>query len=141
MSEQAAVETVQPQREFIWGTGRRKTAVARVRLTRGSGKITVNGKDVDAFFNEDRDRSQVRAPFAATKTQGIYDCIATVAGGGFSAQAGAVSLGVARSLAKIEESFTPALREQGLLTRDSRMKERKKYGLHGARRGTQFSKR
>lgn len=141
MSEQAAVEAVKPQREFILGTGRRKTAVARVRLTRGSGKITVNGKDMPVFFNEETDRARVLAPFAATKMQGLYDCLATVEGGGFAAQAGAVSLGVARALAKIDENFTPSLREQGLLTRDSRMKERKKYGLHGARRGTQFSKR
>lgn len=143
MSEQQVVveQEKEPPREFIWGTGRRKTAVARVRLARGEGKITVNGQEVDAFFDEERDRQSVRAPFTATKTLGMYDCIATVAGGGFTGQAGAVSLGIARALLKIDENFVPPLREAGLLTRDSRMKERKKYGLHGARRGTQFSKR
>lgn len=143
MSDQVLVEQpeAQPPREFTWGTGRRKTAVARVRLARGGGKITVNGHEVEAFFTEDRDRQRVRAAFTATKTLGMYDCIATVEGGGFSAQAGAVSLGVARALAKVDETLAPALRDEGLLTRDSRMKERKKYGLHGARRGTQFSKR
>lgn len=143
MSEQATAQQVEkaPAREFIWGTGRRKTSVARIRLARGDGKMSVNGRDVEAFFNEDRDRNQVRAAFNATKTLGMYDCIATVAGGGFTGQAGAVSLGIARALSKIDDNFVPALRDAGLLTRDSRMKERKKYGLHGARRGTQFSKR
>jgi small subunit ribosomal protein S9 len=143
LSEQATAQQVEkaPAREFIWGTGRRKTSVARIRLARGDGKMSVNGRDVEAFFNEDRDRNQVRAAFNATKTLGMYDCIATVAGGGFTGQAGAVSLGIARALSKIDDNFVPALRDAGLLTRDSRMKERKKYGLHGARRGTQFSKR
>ena len=143
MSEQVTAQEVEkaPAREFIWGTGRRKTSVARIRLARGNGKMSVNGRDVEVFFNEDRDRNQVRAPFNATKTLGMYDCIATVEGGGFTGQAGAVSLGIARALSKIDENFIPALRDAGLLTRDSRMKERKKYGLHGARRGTQFSKR
>ena len=141
MSEQITAEPQVPVREYIWGTGRRKTSVARVRLTRGEGKITVNGRDLEAFFTEDRDRAQVRAPFKSTKTVGVYDCIATVKGGGITGQAGAVSLGIARALVIIDETFVPALREGELLTRDSRMKERKKYGLHGARRGTQFSKR
>lgn len=142
MSEQVSVETTSaPKKEYIWGTGRRKSAVARVRLLRGTGKITVNGRDMEAFFTEDRDRASVRAPFNATKTLGAYDCIATVEGGGFSGQAGAVCLGVARALSSIDEGYVPVLREHGLLTRDPRMKERKKYGLHGARRGTQFSKR
>jgi len=143
LSEQETVNTVQEQapREFYWGTGRRKTSGARVRLTRGSGKIVVNGRDLEAFFTEDKDRLQVRAAFNATKTAGQYDTTANVAGGGFTGQAGAVSLGIARALLKINETFVAPLREAGLLTRDSRMKERKKYGLHGARRGTQFSKR
>ncbi len=142
MSENVTTqEQAKPAKEYIWGTGRRKTSVARVRLARGAGKVTVNGRDLEAFFTEDKDRSKVRAPFTATKTLGMYDCVSTVEGGGFTGQAGAVSLGIARALVKLDETFLPQLREAGLLTRDSRMKERKKYGLHGARRGTQFSKR
>ncbi|MHC4711874.1 MAG: 30S ribosomal protein S9 [Planctomycetota bacterium] len=125
----------------MWGLGRRKTAVARVRLRRGGGKIAVNGKDLEEYFTEDRDRQNVRAPFTVTKTLGMYDCAANVKGGGFTGQAGAVTLGIARALVKIDPNFTATLREAGLLTRDPRMKERKKYGLHGARRATQFSKR
>lgn len=128
-------------KEYFWGTGRRKTSIARVRLRRGGGKITVNGKELGDFFCEERDRQNVRAPFTVTKTLGMYDCIANVKGGGFSGQAGAVTLGIARSLVKIDETLVHPLREAGLLTRDPRMKERKKYGLHGARRATQFSKR
>ena len=143
MSDQVTAESEQkaPAREYVWGTGRCKSSVARVRLARGGGKISINGHDLDAFFTEEKDRLRVRAPFSATKTLGMYDCIATVEGGGFTGQAGAVSLGIARALVKVDEALLPALREEGLLTRDSRMKERKKYGLHGARRGTQFSKR
>lgn len=141
MSDQVIVQPQVPAKEYTWGTGRRKTSVARVRLTRGEGKITVNSRDLESFFTEDRDRERVRAPFKSTKTLGVYDCIATVEGGGYTGQAGAVSLGIARALVAIDETFIPVLREAELLTRDSRMKERKKYGLHGARRGTQFSKR
>ena len=146
MSQENAVEITEiaqqaQHREFYLGTGRRKSAGARVRLARGGGKISVNGKDLDVFFSEDKDRQKVRAPFSVTKTLGMYDCIAKAKGGGFTGQAGSVSLGIARALVKIDETFGPQLREAGLLTRDSRMKERKKYGLHGARRGTQFSKR
>jgi small subunit ribosomal protein S9 len=137
----AATAEAKPAKEYIWGTGRRKSSVARVRIARGSGTVTVNGRELEAFFTEDKDRNKVRAPFNATKTLGMYDCISTVEGGGFTGQAGAVSLGIARALVKLDETFLPSLREAGLLTRDSRMKERKKYGLHGARRGTQFSKR
>jgi small subunit ribosomal protein S9 len=135
------IEETEAPREYIWGLGRRKTAVARVRLRRGGGKIAVNGKDLEEYFTEDRDRQNVRAPFTVTKTLGMYDCAANVKGGGFTGQAGAVTLGIARALVKIDPNFTATLREAGLLTRDPRMKERKKYGLHGARRATQFSKR
>lgn len=143
MSEENIVEVEETPvaRDFHWGTGRRKSSGARVRLARGGGKMSINGRDLEAFFHEDKDRQKVRAPFTVTKTLGMYDCIAKVEGGGFTGQAGAVSLGIARALVKIDESFLPLLRQAGLLTRDSRMKERKKYGLHGARRGTQFSKR
>ncbi len=143
MSEQMnpPVDEKPAPKEYFWGTGRRKSSGARVRLARGSGKITVNGRELETFFHEDKDRSMVRAPMAATKTLALYDCTAVVEGGGITGQAGAVSLGIARALLKVDENNIAALREAGLLTRDSRMKERKKYGLHGARRGTQFSKR
>ncbi len=135
------IEETEAPREYIWGLGRRKTAVARVRLRRGGGKISVNGKDLEEYFTEDRDRQNVRAPFTVTRTLGMYDCAANVKGGGFTGQAGAVTLGIARALVKIDPNFVATLRESGLLTRDPRMKERKKYGLHAARRATQFSKR
>lgn len=146
MSEQELVSEIEVDqaespREYVWGLGRRKTAVARVRLRRGGGKISVNGKDLEEFFTEDRDRQSVRSPFTVTKTLGMYDCMANVKGGGFSGQAGAVTLGIARAMVKMDETFNGPLREAGLLTRDPRMVERKKYGLHKARRATQFSKR
>lgn len=146
MSEQELAQIAESQeieapKEYIWGLGRRKTATARVRLRRGGGKISINGKDLEQFFTEDRDRQNVRGPFTITKTLGMYDCAANVKGGGFTGQAGAVTLGIARALVKIDETFAHALREAGFLTRDPRMKERKKYGLHKARRATQFSKR
>ena len=112
-----------------------------MRLRRGGGKISINGKDLGEYFTGESHRQQVRAPFTVTKTLGMYDCIANVKGGGFTGQAGAVTLGIARALVKIDPEHYAVLRERGLLTRDPRMKERKKYGLHGARRGTQFSKR
>ena len=146
MSEQELVSNVEVDqtespREYVWGLGRRKTAVARVRLRRGGGKIFINGKDIEEFFTEDRDRQSVRSPFTITKTLGMYDCMANVKGGGFTGQAGAVTLGIARAMLKMDESFNDPLRDAGLLTRDPRMVERKKYGLHKARRATQFSKR
>jgi len=127
--------------EYVWGLGRRKTSTARVRLRRGGGKISVNGKDLNDFFCEDRDRLNIRGPFTVTKTLGMYDCIAKVSGGGFTGQAGAITLGIARALVKTDENLAAQLREAGYLTRDARMIERKKYGLHKARRATQFSKR
>jgi len=127
--------------EYYWGTGRRKTAVARVRLRRGGGKITVNGRELDRYFTEEDDRQFVRAPLTVTRTLGMYDCLAYVMGGGISGQAGAVSLGIARALVRIDESLVQPLREARLLTRDPRMTERKKYGRRKARRGQQFSKR
>ena len=146
MSEQELVSEIEvdqaeSQRECVWGLGRRKTAVARVRLRRGGGKIFVNGKELEEYFTEDRDRQNVRSPFTVTKTLGMYDCMANVTGGGFTGQAGAVTLGIARALVRIDENFNGPLRDAGLLTRDPRMSERKKYGLHKARRATQFSKR
>lgn len=126
---------------FIWGTGRRKTSVARVRVRPGEGIFTVNGRDVNAFFTQERDRQAVHAPLKATDCLGRYDILVNVKGGGYAGQAGAVVLGIARALLKDNPVLMPKLREGGYLTRDARMKERKKYGRRGARRGFQFSKR
>ncbi len=127
--------------KWTWGTGRRKTAVARVRIADGSGKIEVNGRPLDHFFTEDKHLADVQAPLHATGTLGRIDVFVNVKGGGFSGQAGATMLGVARALRNLDAGFYPALREGSFLTRDSRMKERKKYGQKGARKGFQFSKR
>jgi small subunit ribosomal protein S9 len=123
------------------GTGRRKTSVARVRLTRGTGAMTVNKRDVDEYFNIDRTRNACKAPLKATKTLGKFDVFVNVRGGGTSSQADAVMLGVARALRHAVDDAEPILRENGFLTRDSREVERKKYGKAGARRSYQFSKR
>jgi len=128
-------------KEYIWGTGRRKTAVARVRLSRGTGTITINRRPFDQYFLTEEDRRTALAPLHATKAFGRYDILINARGGGISGQAGAVKLGIARALKKIEPALDSVLRSQGLLTRDPRMKERKKYGLRGARRGVQYSKR
>lgn len=128
-------------KEYIWGTGRRKTAVARVRLSRGGGTIIVNGRPFEKYFLTDDDRRAALAPLQATKAFGRYDILINARGGGIGGQAGAVKLGIARALKKIEPALDSVLRSQGLLTRDPRMKERKKYGLRGARRGVQYSKR
>jgi small subunit ribosomal protein S9 len=126
---------------YIWGTGRRKTATARVRIKPGTGKFTVNGREFEQFFvTEDTRRAAVQ-PLVITETRNNYDIWANVDGGGPNGQAGAISLGVARALVKENENFDKLLRENGLLTRDSRKVERKKYGRHKARRSTQFSKR
>lgn len=127
--------------QFIWGTGRRKTSIARVRLKKGNGKIFVNENELDRYFTIDRDRTQVRAPLKATKTIGDYDVLVNVKGGGITGQAGAISLGIARALCKADVSLADPLRKEGLLTRDSRMKERKKYGKKGARKSFQWTKR
>jgi len=123
------------------GTGRRKTSVARVRLTPGTGKILVNGRSMTDYFTLETLRTQAARPLAATGTADKYDVQVNVAGGGPSGQAGAVRLGIARALLTVDESFRSALRAEGLLTRDSRMRERKKYGQPGARKRFQFSKR
>lgn len=125
----------------IWGTGRRKTAVARVRLLEGSGVITVNGKPMEKFFNEEKQRRDIVSPLEATDMYGKLDFIVTTAGGGASGQSGAVMLGIARALKKYNSDFDRILHDGGFLTRDSRMKERKKYGQKGARKKFQFSKR
>ena len=122
-------------------TGKRKTSIARVRLKKGNGKITVNNKELDSYFPIDRDRGMVCSPLKATKAQGDFDVLANVNGGGITGQAGAISLGIARALVKSDSALAEPLREGGFLTRDSRMKERKKYGQKGARKSFQWTKR
>jgi len=123
-------------------TGRRKSSVARVRLLPGTGKITVNKKDLEEYFGMELVKAEVRRPFEVTGTAGKYDVIATVNGGGFTGQAGALRHGISRALCEVDaEAYRPALKAAGFLTRDPRMKERKKYGLKKARRASQFSKR
>ena len=124
-----------------YGTGRRKSSIARVRIVEGTGKITVNGKTLDEFFGADTLKVIVKQPLTVTNTLEKYDVIASVNGGGFSGQAGAIRLGVARALNEANAEFRPTLKSNGFLTRDSRAKERKKYGLKKARKAPQFSKR
>ncbi len=124
-----------------YGTGRRKKSIARVRLIPGTGVITINKRDIDDFFGLDTLKLITRQPLEATNTMGKFDIVSTVIGGGVTGQAGAIRLGIARALLEVDESFRPVLKAKGLLTRDPRMKERKKYGLKGARRAPQFSKR
>ncbi len=123
------------------GTGRRKESVARVRLLPGSGRIVVNGKEMDQYFGLDTLKLIVRQPLVATETEGRFDVIAKVEGGGFSGQAGAIRHGISRALLQADDGYRPILKKSGYLTRDPRMKERKKYGLKKARRAPQFSKR
>ena len=126
--------------EFI-GTGRRKSSVARVRLTPGTGKLTINDRTLEHYITVPELRTQAIEPLTVTQTADKYDVIISVDGGGVSGQAGAIRLGIARALLKAAIELKPALREKGFLTRDSRMKERKKYGQPGARKRFQFSKR
>ena len=129
------------EQEVFNGTGRRKSSVARVRLMSGKGNITVNGKPLDEYFGEETLKVIVKQPLTATETLDKYDVIATVKGGGFSGQAGAVRHGIARALNAANLEYRPTLKSNGFLTRDSRNKERKKYGLKKARKAPQFSKR
>ena len=124
-----------------YGTGRRKSSIARVRVVEGSGKITVNGQDLDEFFGLDTLKVIVKQPLSVTNTTTKYDVIATVKGGGATGQAGAIRHGLARALNAANTEFRPVLKSNGFLTRDPRMKERKKYGLKKARKAPQFSKR
>lgn len=126
---------------YIWGLGRRKTSVARVRIRPGTGKFVVNDREMGAYFNHERDRGLARRPLDVTETGKSYDVFVNVVGGGYSGQTGAVVLGLARALIKVNPEFGPKLRDAGLLTRDPREVERKKYGQAGARRRFQFSKR
>ena len=127
--------------KWIWGTGRRKTAVARVRLAEGSGVFQINKRAVEDYFTEHKHKADAHAPLEVTGMLGKVDVYVNVAGGGLAGQAGAVMLGVARALKRVNGEFDHALRNGGFLTRDSRMKERKKYGQKGARKRFQFSKR
>jgi small subunit ribosomal protein S9 len=157
------VAETKTKKQFYLGTGRRKTAVARVRMSEGTGKITVNGKPVEQYFTEVKDHNAVYGPLRVTEMLNRVDVIVTVAGGGFTGQGGAVSQGIARALKQYfgitapatpapaaeadgqpqpqEPAVAKALRDSGYLTRDGRMKERKKYGRKGARKSFQFSKR
>ena len=126
---------------YFYGTGRRKKSVARVRLVPGTGVITINDRDIEEYFGLDTLKLVVNQPFGVTNTTGKFDIICRVNGGGFSGQAGAIRHGVARALLLADETYRPALKKAGFLTRDPRMKERKKYGLKAARRAPQFSKR
>ena len=125
----------------ILGTGRRKTSIARVRIRPGAGKVRINRHELEEYFHNTRQRNAVVAPLEQTGKRAELDVVISVDGGGITGQADACKLGVARALKKFDEQLSDGLRDSGLLTRDSRMKERKKYGLRGARRGTQFSKR
>ena len=126
---------------YFYGTGRRKSSVARVRLYNGTGKITINDRDIDDYFGLETLKLIVRQPLNVTDTLGKFDVVCRVAGGGVTGQAGAIRHGIARALLQVNEELRPELKKAGFLTRDPRMKERKKYGLKGARRAPQFSKR
>ena len=123
------------------GTGRRKSAIARVRLVPGTGKINVNKRDLDEYLKYETLRVIVREPLLITDTMGQYDVLVNVKGGGYTGQAGAIRHGIARALLQVDAELRPILKKAGFLTRDSRMKERKKYGLKKARKASQFSKR
>lgn len=122
-------------------TGRRKTSIAKVWIKPGNGKIVVNDRPVDEYFGQETLKAELREPLKQTDTLGKFDVIASVKGGGYTGQAGAIRHGIARALVKIDNEFRPVLKKNGFLTRDPRMKERKKYGLKKARRAPQFSKR
>ena len=126
---------------YVWGVGRRKSAVARVRIAPGSGKIEINGRSLNDYFTGERDRKSIFGPLEVTNTGGKMDVFVNADGGGPSGQTGAIVMGLGRALLKYDTNLEAPLREAGFLTRDSRMKERKKYGQRGARRRFQFSKR
>lgn len=124
-----------------YGTGRRKSSVARVYIMPGTGKITINKRDLDSYFGLDTLKTVVKQPLVATQNEGKIDVLVNVCGGGFTGQAGAIRHGIARALCEMDADYRPVLKKAGYLTRDPRMKERKKYGLKAARRAPQFSKR
>ena len=149
MAETEEVKEVKPEksaslsrgRQYTWGTGRRKTAVARVRIADGTGAFKVNDRDLDAYFSEIQDRNAATNPLDLLNVRAKFDVFVNVDGGGHTGQAEAVKMGLARATMKLFPEKAHDLREAGCLTRDSRMKERKKYGRRGARRSFQFSKR
>ena len=126
---------------YFYGTGRRKHSVARVRVYNGTGKITINNRKIDEYFGLETLKLIVRQPLALTGTEGKFDIVCNVAGGGVTGQAGAIRHGLSRALLQFDAELRPTLKKAGFLTRDPRMKERKKYGLKAARRAPQFSKR
>lgn len=126
---------------YFYGTGRRKSSVARVRVYNGTGKITINDRDIEEYFGLETLKLIVRQPLALTDTLDKFDIVCRVVGGGVTGQAGAIRHGLSRALLQYDENLRPELKKAGFLTRDPRMKERKKYGLKGARRAPQFSKR
>jgi small subunit ribosomal protein S9 len=134
-------EAKQPKPTYTWGVGRRKSACARVRIAPGTGKIEINGRTLNDYFTAEQDRKAIFGPLEVTNTGGKMDVFANCEGGGPTGQTGAIIMGLGRALAKYDNSLEVALRGGGFLTRDSRMKERKKYGQRGARRRFQFSKR
>ena len=129
------------EKKYYYGTGRRKKSIARVRLIEGNGKISINGKDLDEFFGIETLKVIVKQPLTVTNTLTKYDVISSVNGGGYTGQAGAIRHGIARALNNANQELRPILKSNGFLTRDPRMKERKKYGLKKARKAPQFSKR
>ena len=133
--------TYTPSKPYFYGTGRRKQSVARVRLMPGSGSVLINGRDIADYSGRETLKLIVRQPFGVTGTEGRFDVVCTVSGGGVSGQAGAIRHGIARAMLQAGEEYKPLLKKAGLLTRDPRMKERKKYGLKAARKASQFSKR
>ncbi|HEX3357875.1 MAG TPA: 30S ribosomal protein S9 [Tepidisphaeraceae bacterium] len=145
MSDQATTETTEAPKKakpsYVWGVGRRKSACARVRIAPGSGKIEINGRTLNEYLTAERDRKAIFGPLEVTNTGGKMDVWVNATGGGPTGQAGAIVMGLGRALAKYDNAHEVALRGGGFLTRDSRMKERKKYGQRGARRRFQFSKR
>jgi len=137
-----AEEPVEPDKGgFYWGTGRRKSSVARVRIKPGDGKLLINKKEVGDYFPREQDRQAIQAPLKAVDAEGAFDVFVNVRGGGTTGQSGATSLGIARALGHYNEDYLPALRDGRYLTRDGRMVERKKPGQKGARKRFQFSKR
>ena len=142
-SETVTATAEQPQgpRTFVWGVGRRKSAVARVRVAPGTGKILINERELNDYFTFERDRKAIFGPLEVTNTGGKMDIFVNATGGGPSGQTGAIIMGLGRALAKYDATLEAPLRGAGFMTRDSRMKERKKYGQRGARRRFQFSKR
>jgi small subunit ribosomal protein S9 len=147
MAEQEAQSTAEAATEtktkqtFIWGIGRRKSSVARVRIAPGTGKIEINERTLNDYFTGERDRKAIFGPLEVTNTGGKMDVLVRASGGGQSGQAGAIVMGLGRALLRYDSGLEVALRNAGFMTRDSRMKERKKYGQRGARRRFQFSKR